>query len=113
MNPYTKRQIQSLSGLWLAILSVALVIAWRERVVAHKPAHLMKMADELGWIGHFHSGLYPNHSNTGLLFSQTTETGVGVYFCSATGGKKKLICEQAEKGWSWQKYGMLGWSPQW
>jgi hypothetical protein len=109
-----KRKLGEWSGLELALVAALSVLAWRGWVVARKPAHLMDMANELGSIGEFQhlaDCLFPNHSNTCLVYSQYTEKGVGFFFCNLADQKKKLICEQAEKGWSWQKYGMLGWSP--
>jgi len=115
MKNRLKRLFFDRSGLWLAVSSVLFVIAWRGWVVAHKSAHIQEMADELGSIGefqHLDNRLYPNHSNTYLVFGQYTENGVGIFFCDTTDGKKKLVCEQPEKGWrGWLNFGMLGWSP--
>jgi hypothetical protein len=80
----------------------------------------MEMADEFGSIGEIQSGfwsghgdfrLYPNHSNTCVVFGQHTESGVGIFFANAADPKKKLVGEQPEKGWSSETFGMLGWSP--
>ena len=46
-----------------------------------------------------------------MVFPQETEKGVGVFFCNANSEKTKLLCEQKEDDYSWQRFGMLGWSP--
>ena len=111
MNTNIKKMVLDRSGLWLALASVLSIIAWRGWVVAHKPAHAREIADEIGSVWHFPNALCPNHANTRLVFDQATETGVGLFFCDTASGKKKLICEQKEAGWSWQTFGVLGWSP--
>jgi len=111
MNLQTKRRLMNLSGLWLALLAAAFVIGWREWVVAHKPAHMLEMAEELGWIAHYREVLYPNNSNTALVFCQTTDNGEGIFFCNGNNSPKKLICEQMEKGWCWQSFGAIAWAP--
>jgi len=111
MNAYLRRLIFDRFGLWLALALVLCVIVWRGWVVAQKPAHAREIADEIGSTWHFPNALYPNHSNSRLVFDQFTETGIGLFFCDTAGGKIKLLCEQPEKGWSWQNFGLLGWSP--
>jgi len=114
MNTRLKRLFLDWSGLWLAAMSVLFVFAWRGWVVAHQPAHLMAMAEELGSTGEFsrlYNKLYPNHSNTCLVYDRYTESGMGIYFCNLADNKKKMVCEQPEKNWSWADFGMMGWSP--
>ena len=99
------------SDLWLAVAAVAGILVWRGWVVAHRPAHAREIADEISAVWHHPGDLHPNHANTYIVFDQPTESGVGLFFSSVSGGTKKLICQQAEQSWSWQLFGGLGWSP--
>jgi hypothetical protein len=112
MNKLMQRVVFDRSGLWLATAAVLFVIAWRGWVVAHnKPAHWEEIIGEFASIPYFEYGLHPNHTDTGLVYPQDTEKGVGIFFCDIGSGKRALVCEQKEEGWSWQRFGMLGWSP--
>jgi hypothetical protein len=107
-------------GLYLTLAAMLGVLAWRGGVVLHRGWQLQKMADELGSIGRLESAYYdwdanrrfiPNHSNTGVVYAQYTPTGLGIYLRNFASGQAKLVCEQSEKGWSAQLFGMFGWSP--
>jgi dipeptidyl aminopeptidase/acylaminoacyl peptidase len=113
INHYLKRAVSNRMGLGLVLLVLSFVIGWRLLVIAcsHTPPHWSAIAREIGSIAHFESSLYPNESGTRAVFSQDVEKGVGIYFCETDSGKTKLLCEQLEKGYSWQRFGMLGWSP--
>lgn len=111
MNKLMRRVIFDWSGLWLTAAAVLFVVVWRASVVAHIPVHIMEIADELGSIGRFDFGFTPNHSGTHVVFSQHTATGVAFYFCDTAGGKRKFLCEEPEKGYNWQPFGIKGWSP--
>jgi len=111
MSKTLKPWLADHSGLWLAVAAAAGILAWRGWVVAQRPAHAREIADEISAVWHHPGDLHPNHANTYIVFDQPTESGVGLFFSSVSGGKKKLICEQAEQGWSWQLFGGLGWSP--
>jgi len=112
-NPYLRRPTRNLTGLWLTVAVLAFVIGWRLLVIAcgNEPPHWRAIAAELGSVPQFKQDLSPNSTGTRLVFCQDTEKGVGIYFCETDSGKKKLLCEQKEKGYSWQRFSMLGWSP--
>jgi hypothetical protein len=111
-NKLIQRVVFDRAGLWLALAAMLSVIAWRGWVVTQKPAHIQKIVEELASIGDFNFGLTPNHSNTYVVFSQQTVTGVAFFFCDTTGGgREKFLCEEPEKGYSWLPFGIKGWSP--
>jgi len=70
-----------------------------------------RIVRELCSIPQFKQDLIPNHANTRLVFCQDTERGVGIYFCNTDGGKPRLLCEKIENRLRWQRFTMLGWSP--
>jgi hypothetical protein len=110
----SKNILPNYAGVWLAVIAVLLVIARHMWVVAQKPAHILEIADELGSLNQIIDDVYPDPSNTRLVFSQMTDDGTGIYFYNLAGGKRKLVCEQKAKGWSdWsaQHFKMVGWSP--
>ena len=110
---YLKRPARNLSGLWLALASLLIVGGWYLLVIVYNqaPPHWRAMAAELGSLPQFKQDLSPNSTGTRLVYCQATEKGVGIYFCETENGKSKLLCEQKEKGYSWQRFSMLGWSP--
>ena len=73
--------------------------------------HEPRSVQELCSVLQFEQDLVPNHANTRLVFCQDTEEGVGIYFCDTDGGKPRLLCEQKERGRSWRRFTMLGWTP--
>jgi hypothetical protein len=95
----------------LLILLLIVVTVWCSWVRAREKRRQREVVGEFASIPQFQFGLFPNHAGTGLVYAQDTEKGVGVFFCETGSGKMKLVCEQKEKGWSWQYFGMLGWSP--
>jgi hypothetical protein len=113
VNHCLRRVVSNRTGLGLIIIVLLFVGGWRLFVIAcsHTPPHWRAIAREIGSIAQFRDDLYPNKDGTRVVFSQETERGVGVFFCDADSGKIKLLCEQIENGYSWQRFGMLGWSP--
>ena len=113
INNYLKRAVSNRIGLGLVLMTVLVVVGWRLLVIAcnHTPPHWRAIAREIGSIAWFKDDVYPNKEGTRVVFSQETEKGVGVFFCNAGSEKTKLLCEQRENGYSWQRFGMLGWSP--
>jgi hypothetical protein len=112
-NPYLKRPTRNLIGLWLTVAVFAFVIGWRLLVIVcgNEPPHWRVIANELGSVPQFKQDLSPNSTGTRLVFCQDTEKGVGIFFCDTDSGKIKQLCEQKEKGRSWQRFSMLSWSP--
>jgi hypothetical protein len=102
------------TGLMLIILAALFVAGWRITVIAGRPWRLQwqTIANELGSIPDFRQDLLPNSLGNRLVYCRTTEKGVGLYFLDIDDCKSKLLCEQREKGYSWQRYCMLGWSPK-
>jgi hypothetical protein len=108
---YLKRPTHDLTGLWLTLAVLIFVGGWRLWIIAHEPAHWATIGREIGSIAQFREDLYPNKDGTRVVFSQDTEKGVGLFFCDADSAKTKILCEQNEEGYSNQRFGMLGWSP--
>ena len=111
INNYLKRVVSSHMGLVLMVFSF--VIGWRVLVItcSHTPPHWRATAKGIGSTAWFRDDFYPNKDGTCVVFSQETEKGVGIFFCNAGSEKTKLLCEQKENGYSRQRFGMLGWSP--
>jgi hypothetical protein len=98
------------SAVRIAMGVFVFVVGWRLSIVAAQYFGGQK-TKELCSILLFEQDLSPNSANTRLVYCQDTEQGVGIYFCNTAGGKPKLLCEQKEKGHSWKRFTMLGWSP--
>jgi hypothetical protein len=113
INDYLKRVVSNRMGLSLVLAVISFVIGWRLLVItrSHTPPHWRAIAREIGSVAEFRDALYPNKDGTRVVFSQETEKGVGVFFCNASSEKTRLLCEQRENGFGWQRFGMLGWSP--
>jgi hypothetical protein len=99
------------SAMWIAAGACLVVLGWRMCVLASQFLGGHSVTSGLAHVFQFEQDLSPNNANTRLVFCQDTEDGVGIYFCNAAGGKPRLLCEQKEKGHSWQRFTMLGWSP--
>ena len=99
------------TAIVLAIAVVLLLIGWHIVVISHRPAHFNAVVSELASIRQFKQDLTPNSTDTRLVYCQDTEEGVGMFFCITANGKSKLLCEQKEKCHTWQRFSMLGWSP--
>jgi hypothetical protein len=99
------------SAIWLAVGVCVCVLGWRLCVIAAQYTGGHAITGEVASVLQFEQDLSPNSANTRLVFCQDTEEGVGIYFCDIAGGKPKLLCEQKEKGHSWKRFTMLGWSP--
>jgi hypothetical protein len=99
------------SAIWLATCVCVFVFGWRLSLMASRYFGGPTIAGDLASILQFDQDLIPNSANTRLVFCQATKEGVGIYFCDTTGGKARLLCEQKEKGHSWKRFTMLGWSP--
>jgi len=99
------------SAVWIMTGVSFFVISWRLCVFATGYFGAQKVADTLTAITRFKQDLIPNHANTRLVFCQDTERGVGIYFCNTDGGKPRLLCEKIENRLRWQRFTMLGWSP--
>jgi hypothetical protein len=107
---YDKIMNASLRQLILILMVIVFIGMWRLSALVHRPAHL-KIAKEIGSVAQFHEDLAPNPSGSGVVFSQETEKGAGLFFCNATTGKTKLLAEQRERNYDAHRFGMLGWSP--
>jgi hypothetical protein len=69
-------------------------------------------AREIGSVAAVREDLCPSGDGRKVVFSMDTETGVGIFYLDTIRDEKpRLLCEQPEKGYSWQRFGMLGWSP--
>jgi hypothetical protein len=99
------------SAVWTVTGVCVFVLGWRLCLLAAQYLGGHTVTRELEGVLQFEQDLSPNGANTRLVFCQDTENGVGVYFCNTAGGKPKLLCEQKEKGHSWKRFTMLGWSP--
>ena len=99
------------SAVWIMTSVSVFVISWRLCVFAAGYFGAQKVADTLIAVKQFKQDLIPNHANTRLVFCQDTERGVGIYFCTTDGGKPRLLCEKIENAFRWQRFTMLGWSP--
>ena len=113
MTSPLKRLASNPTGLCLAFCVILLVAGWRVWLVAHQPAHLLDIANEIGSIAQPRMnekdiGLIPNNDGPGLVFYQETETGLGAYICGTPDGKCTLIYDQKESG---PYPTSLGWSP--
>ncbi len=112
-NGFLKWAMANRTGLGLTLAVVLFVGGWRLSVIVggNQRRHWQAVATELGSLPQFKQDLSPNNAGTCLVYCQATEKGVGFYFCETGSGKSRLLCEQNEKGYSWQRYCMLGWSP--
>lgn len=109
---FSDRATRNYTGLWLSVIMVVFVVGWRLLVVARDyTSHWREIAAELGSLPQFVQDLSPNSAGTRLIYCRTAEKGVGIYFCDTGSNQSKLLCEQDEKGYSWQRYCVLGWSP--
>ena len=97
--------------MWIAAGVCLFVLGWRMCLLASQFLVGHSVTRELAHVCQFEQDLSPNSTNTRLVYCQDTEKGVGIYFCDTVGGKPKLLCEQKEKGHSWKRFTMLGWSP--
>ena len=98
------------TAVWIATGVFVFVVGWHLCLVAAQYFGQQKTR-QLASILQFEQDLSPNSANTRLVYCQDTEQGVGIYFCDTAGGKPNLLCEQKEKGHSWKRFTMLGWSP--
>jgi len=80
-------------------------------VLTGSAPNLEQVAREAGSIGKFVGVPEPNHAGTKILFAETTETGVGMFFCEIPGGHRRLLYVQPEKGYHVHDINFLGWSP--
>jgi hypothetical protein len=110
MTSLSDHFVRRRSAIWIATGVFALMLGWWLCVFAAQYFGEQK-ARELASILQFEQDLSPNSANTRLVYCQDTEEGVGIYFCDTARGKPKLLCEQKEKGHSWKRFTMLGWSP--
>jgi hypothetical protein len=93
----------------IGTMPVLIVLFWHLVTVISTP---LGRAREIGSIPLFREDLAPGNDGLKVVFSRDTEEGVGVFFLDTEAGNKpRLLCEQREKGYSWQRFGMLGWSP--
>jgi hypothetical protein len=98
-------------SIWIVLGGVLFALGWRTLVMAVQYLNEPVIVRELAAIPQFAQDLIPNHANTRLIFCQDTKKGVGIYFCDTAVGKPRLLCEQIEKGDSWMRFTMLGWTP--
>jgi hypothetical protein len=109
MNPFIKR---TTIGFSLAMLVVALMLAWRMHVKASRPAHMQAIATELASIGKFMLPIpMPDKGCDKLLFGQSTDQGVGVFLLNIADGQKQLVYEQPRKFYDPVKFKIFGWAP--
>lgn len=76
-----------------------------------KKSDLENIAKEVGSIGKFIGAPVPNSAGTKILFEETVETGVGMFFCETPNGHRQLLYEQPEKNYHVHDIHFLGWSP--
>lgn len=60
-------------------------------------AKLDDIATEMGSVAEFWGEPAPNHAGTGIVYQQSTETGVGVFFAEIPSGSPKLLYQIPEK----------------
>jgi hypothetical protein len=112
MNAFPQKPASDRTGLWLAMVVLLVVGGWRLGVVLGREGHVQGVAKDIGSIGQFRDDLFPNKAGTGIVYSQDTEAGAGLFFCEIPTGKKKLLAELKEADFRWaQRFGMLGWAP--
>ena len=105
------------------IILVALVIIghafWNTYAV---PPHLDAIADEIGSLGYMvkNEGIWKNgklqlnQAGDKILFTQSSEKGVGVFLCNVAGGQKQVVFEEKEICFGQGPHGVLKaypWSP--
>ena len=105
---FRKLFMHSAAFIWAAAVILSL-IGWRVVVILHEPVISKSAVSELAAIGSFRQDLSPNSTDTRLVYCRDTEAGVGLYFCDTATGKSKLVADQKQS--TWQRFSMLGWSP--
>jgi hypothetical protein len=84
-------------GLMLGFGVVVMVLGFRLLRLADSPANIEDIANEMGSVAEFWGEPSPNHKGTGIVYQQSTETGVGVFFTDIPSGSRKLLYELPEK----------------
>ena len=102
------------TSFWLALSAVLFVVLWRLCVVASQ-RHLLAVATEIGSLALpkeelAAQELVPSGDGHALVYFMETETGLGTYFCDATGGHRKLLFEQRERYYAGD-LSIVAWSP--
>lgn len=98
------------TALWLIAGVLLLGFGLHLLVVASRPAHIFKIAAELGAVAQTREGVYPNDDGSAVVFYQETKTGMGTYLHVVASGKAHLLYEQAEKDYG-DQFRRVGWSP--
>src|SRR5436190_5508712 len=124
-----KRVVAKPISLAIIIVVPLFIVCWHAAVV-HRAAHpepvaaresspsvapkssanLQQIAKEVGSIRKFIGTPVPNHAGTKILFKQTTDTGVGMFFSEVPNGHRQLVYEQPEKDYHAHDVMFLGWS---
>lgn len=97
---------------WVLVTCVMLLIGgWRVGVMMQRPANLGKITKEFGSVAEFWGEPVPNPTGTRLLFQQSTETGMGIYFAEIPNGRRVLLRERLAKNFDTRDFLSSGWSP--
>ena len=76
---------------------VVAVVSARFLVWGLRAAHFHSISRETGSVAEFCGQVSPNHAGTALVYQQSVENGVGVFFAQIPGGNGKLLYELPEK----------------
>src|SRR4051794_17312923 len=95
-NPNSWWGDKSVSRRLLCGLAVILFIVSWGLVVIGSRYRLHKLAEQVGSVKVIAKPFAPDNSGNHLLFSQSTETGMGVYFSRLQQSGKELLYEVSE-----------------
>ena len=84
-------------GLSIAAGMVALVVVAHYFVSERQAGHFEAIARETGSVAEFWGEVSPNHAGTALVYQQSVETGVGVFFSRLPNGQRRQLYELPEK----------------
>ena len=102
-------------GLLVGIGVILVIVIARFVASGRLAAHYQALATEVGSVPEFWSEVSPNHSGTGIVYQQSTETGVGVFFSPLPSGERKMVYELPEKfaikERGAQNLNVWGWAP--
>ncbi|MFO1477276.1 MAG: hypothetical protein U1F98_11555 [Verrucomicrobiota bacterium] len=94
---------------WSAAGAILLVLGWF--VIVSVGRSLSARGREYGRIAAFREDCCPSPDGARVVYSRALKDGVGLFFYDIQRRVTVQLCFQREAGWSWQRFGMLGWSP--
>jgi hypothetical protein len=106
------RRVCANGRAWALVAVVVVVVgAWRGVILLQRPAGIGKITNEFGSVAEFFGEPVPNAAGTRILFQQTTENGIGVFFSVLPNGRRVLLDERPTKGFDRRDILSAGWSP--